>query len=90
MEPRVPAALPQHKQQATGQSVGTPNVNSLPLANTLRTVIVVQQFVTDFNGAVSEQEKTVATTKIVLNLTKKMPTGIHRRKLLKIGRNLLY
>jgi hypothetical protein len=72
MEPRIPAPLHQHKQQATGQSAGTPNVNSLPPDNTsmLRTVTVVQQFMTEFNGAVSEEEKTVAITKIVLNLMK--------------------
>jgi hypothetical protein len=36
MEPRVPVPLHQHEQHA-GQSVGTPNVNSLPLDNnTLR------------------------------------------------------
>jgi hypothetical protein len=36
----------------------------------LRIVTVVQQFMTEFNGAVSEEEKTVAITKIVLNLMK--------------------
>jgi hypothetical protein len=36
----------------------------------LRIVIVVQQFMTEFNGAVSEEEKIVAITKIVLNLMK--------------------
>jgi hypothetical protein len=34
----------------------------------LRVVTVVQQIVTEFNGAVSEEEKIVAITKIVLNL----------------------
>jgi hypothetical protein len=34
----------------------------------LRVVTVVQQIMTDFNGAVSEEEKRVAITKIVLNL----------------------
>jgi hypothetical protein len=70
MEPRVPVPLQQHEQQVTGQSVGVPKVNSLPLDNNmLRTVAAVQQFMTKFNGAVSE-EKTVAITKIILNLMK--------------------
>jgi hypothetical protein len=33
-------------------------------------VIVVQQFMTEFSGAVSEDEKTLAITKIVFNLMK--------------------
>jgi hypothetical protein len=36
----------------------------------LRIVAAVQQFMTEFNGAVSEEEKIVAITKIVSNLTK--------------------
>jgi hypothetical protein len=36
----------------------------------LRVVTAVQQFMTDFNGAVSEEDKIVAITKIVLNLMK--------------------
>jgi hypothetical protein len=35
-----------------------------------RVVTVVQQIITDFNGAVSEEDKVVAITKIVLNLMK--------------------
>jgi hypothetical protein len=66
MEPRVPAPLHQHEQQATGQSVEAPSVNSSPLDNTLRTVTVVQQFMTVFNSAVTDEEKTVAVTKIAL------------------------
>jgi hypothetical protein len=54
-----------------GQSVRAPNVNSLPLDNSmLRIVAAVQQFMSEFNGAVSEEEKIVATTKIVSNLMK--------------------
>jgi hypothetical protein len=34
----------------------------------LRVVIVVQQIMTEFNGAVSEEDKIVVITKIVLNL----------------------
>jgi hypothetical protein len=43
---------------------------------------------TEFNDAVSEEEKIVAITKIVLNLMKKMTTRIHRRNLLKIKHNV--
>jgi hypothetical protein len=70
MEPRVLAPLQQHEQQATGQSAEAPNVNSLPLDNMLRIVTLVQQFMTELNGAMSEEEKTVAITKTVLSLMK--------------------
>jgi hypothetical protein len=41
----------------------------LPLDKTLRAVIaVVQHFMTEFNGAVLDEAKIVAVTKIVLNL----------------------
>jgi hypothetical protein len=71
MKPRVPVPLHQHEQQATGQSVGAPNVNSLPLDNgMLRIVTTVQQFMTEFNGDVSKEEKIVAIKKIILNLMK--------------------
>jgi hypothetical protein len=36
----------------------------------LRIVAAVQQFMTEFNGAVSEEEKIVAITKTVPNLMK--------------------
>jgi hypothetical protein len=36
----------------------------------LRVVTVVQQIMTEISGAVSEEEKIVAITKIVLNLMK--------------------
>jgi hypothetical protein len=55
MEPRVPAALLQHEQQKTGQSVRAPNVNSLSLNKMLQVVVtVVQQIMTQSNGAVLE------------------------------------
>jgi hypothetical protein len=80
-----PAPLHHHREQrATGQSAGAPNANSLPLDNVLRTGTVVQQII------VSEGEKAVVITKIVLNLISKMTTRIHRRRLLKMGLNLLY
>jgi hypothetical protein len=36
----------------------------------LRVVTAVQQIMTEFNGALSEEDKIVAITKIVLNLMK--------------------
>jgi hypothetical protein len=69
MEPRVPAALPQHEEQTTGQSVRAPNVNSLHLDKMLKVVVAVaRQIMTEFNGVVLEVAKIVAITKIVLNL----------------------
>jgi hypothetical protein len=45
--------------------VRAPNVNSLTLDNSmLRIVTAVQQFMTEFNGAVSEQEKIVVITNL--------------------------
>jgi hypothetical protein len=70
MKPRVFVPSHQNEQQATGQSVGASNVNSLPLDNMLRILIVVQQIMTEFND-VSEEAKTLTITKIVLNLMKK-------------------
>jgi hypothetical protein len=57
-------------QQKTGQSVRAPTVGSQPLDNMLRVVTVVQQIMIEFSGAVSEEDKIVAITKIVLNLMK--------------------
>jgi hypothetical protein len=64
---RVPTSAPQQKK---GQSVQSPHVNSQPLDNILRVVIVVQRIMTEFNGAVSEEDKIMVITKIVLNLMK--------------------
>jgi hypothetical protein len=58
------------QQQKTGQSVRAQNTNSQPLGNMLRVVTVVQKVMTEINGTVSEEEKIVAITKIVLNLMK--------------------
>jgi hypothetical protein len=57
-------------QQETGQSVQAPNTYNQPLDNMLKVVTVVQQIMTEFNGAGSEEDKIVAITKIVLNLMK--------------------
>ena len=56
-------------QKETGHSVQPPHANSQLLDNMLRVVTVVQQIMTEFNGAVSE-DKIMAITKIVLNLMK--------------------
>jgi hypothetical protein len=58
------------QQLDAGQSVPAPDVNSLPLDNMFRVVTVVQQIMTEFNGAVSEEAKIMAITKIVFNLMK--------------------
>jgi hypothetical protein len=68
MQSRKPA--PGQQQQTSGQSVRAQNVNNQPLDNMLRVVTVVQQIMTKFNGAVSEEEKIVSITKILLNLMK--------------------
>jgi hypothetical protein len=44
----------------------------------------------EFNGPVSEKDKTVAITKVILNLMDKTATSVHRRDALKIGHDLLY
>jgi hypothetical protein len=57
MEPRVPVPLHQQEQHA-GQSVGAPNVNSLPLDNSmLRIVAVVEQFMSEFNVLYQRRRK---------------------------------
>jgi hypothetical protein len=58
------------RQKDAGQSVPATDVNSQPLENMLKVVTVVQQIMTEFNGVVSEEDKIVAITKIVLNLMK--------------------
>jgi hypothetical protein len=69
VEPRVPADLSQHEHQTTGQSVQSPNVNRLPVDKMLKVVVtVVQQIMTEFNGAVIEEAKIMAITKTALNI----------------------
>jgi hypothetical protein len=57
-----------NKRKQVRQSAS--NVNSLSLDNMFRVVTAVQQIMTEFNGAVSEEANIVATTKIVFNLMK--------------------
>jgi hypothetical protein len=74
---QVPVATPPTKAkhnipapalQQTGQSVQAPSVSSHPFDNMLKVVIVVQQIMTEISGVLSEEEKIVAITKIVLKL----------------------
>jgi hypothetical protein len=51
MKLSVPAPV---QEQETGQSVRAPIVNSQPLDNMLRVATVVEQIMTEFNGAMSE------------------------------------
>jgi hypothetical protein len=75
MKPRVPAGLPQHEQQTTIQSVRPPNVKSLSLEKILKVLVtVVQQVMTEYNGAVLQETKIVAITKFFLNL---MEENVH-------------
>jgi hypothetical protein len=62
----VPAALTQHEQQTRGQSIRAPHVNSLPLVKMLIVVVVtvVQQIMTECNGAVLEEAKIVGIKKL--------------------------
>jgi hypothetical protein len=57
--------------QNTGQSVKAPTVNSSSLDDMFKVATVVQQIMTELNGAVSEEDKIVAITKIVLSLMKR-------------------
>jgi hypothetical protein len=66
-KPNVPSP---EQQQETGQSVRTAIVNSQPLDIMVRLVTVVQQIMTEFNGAVSDKDNIVVIAKIVLNLMK--------------------
>jgi hypothetical protein len=65
-----PNVLSPEQQQETGQLVPAAIVNSEPLDNVVRVVTAVQQIMTEFNGAVSDKDKIVTITTIVLNLMK--------------------
>jgi hypothetical protein len=58
------------QQQETGQSLRAAIVNSQPLDSMVRAVTAVQQIMTEFNGAVSDKDKIVSITAIVLKLMK--------------------
>jgi hypothetical protein len=53
-QPRVQTSS---KWQQAGQSAPAPIVNSSPLDNMVRVVAVVQQLMTEYNGAVSKEAK---------------------------------
>jgi hypothetical protein len=68
-EPEHPCAFA--APTTTGnRSVRVPNINSLPLNNMFRVVTVLKKIMTEFNGAMLEEAKTVAITKIPLTLMK--------------------
>jgi hypothetical protein len=56
------------KWQEADQSTPGQIVNNLPLNNMVTVVTVVQQFMTEYNGAVSKEAKIQAISKIVLTL----------------------
>jgi hypothetical protein len=62
-QPRVQTSS---KWQQAGQSAPAQIVNSSPLDNMARVVTVVQQFMTEYNGAVSKEAKIHAISKILL------------------------
>jgi hypothetical protein len=64
-QPRVQTSP---KWQKAGLSAPAQIINSLPLDNMVRVVTVVQQFMTEYNGAVSKEAKIQAISKIVLTL----------------------
>jgi hypothetical protein len=74
-QPRVHTSS---KWQQAGQSAPAQIVNSSPRDNMVRVVTVVQQFMTEYNGAVSKEAKIQAISKIVLTLLEKMTSRVHR------------
>jgi hypothetical protein len=64
-QPRVQTSS---QWQEAGQSAPAQIVNSLPLDNMVRVVSVVQQFMTQYNDAVSKEAKIQTISKIVLTL----------------------
>jgi hypothetical protein len=64
------APLITSKAQVTGRSVQASSATASSLDDMLKDAAIVQQIMTELNGAVSEENKIVAITKIVLNLMK--------------------
>jgi hypothetical protein len=58
-----------NEQHETGRSVHAPTVNSLCVDNIFRVVSLVQQIMTDFSDAESEEDRTMATAKLVSYIT---------------------
>jgi hypothetical protein len=67
--------LPQQEIQKTGLSVWAPSLTNNDM---LKVVTVVQQIMTELSEAVSEKDKIMVITKIVLNLMKQMAARVHR------------
>jgi hypothetical protein len=55
---------------SSGQSVRANDVNSSSLNNMFKVAAIVQQIMTELNGAVTEEQKIVVITRIVLNVMK--------------------
>jgi hypothetical protein len=56
--------------QKTGQSVQAPSVSNSSLDDMFKVANVVQQIMTQLNGALTEEDQIVAITIIVLKLMK--------------------
>jgi hypothetical protein len=66
-----PPTQQQKSPPKPGQSVQATNINvNRSTVDMFKVVTVVQQIMTELNGAVSEEEKIMSVTKIVLNLMK--------------------
>jgi hypothetical protein len=58
------------KTQVSGHSVQSSSATTSSLDDMFKVAAIVQQIMTEFNGAVSEESKIVAITKIVIKLMK--------------------
>jgi hypothetical protein len=65
---------PQQEIQKTGLVIQAPSSSNV----TLKVATAVQQIMTELSEAVSEKDKTMVITKVVLNLKNKMATRIQR------------
>jgi hypothetical protein len=57
------------KQHETGQSVLAPTVNSISANNMYRVITLVQQIMTEFRDAESEEAKKIVIAKLVCYIT---------------------
>jgi hypothetical protein len=72
--------LRHNQQQVPSQSVQAPDANSFSLNDMFKEVATIfQQIMTQRNGAMSEGDRIMATTTIVLKLMKQMAARVHRR-----------
>jgi hypothetical protein len=63
-EPAMTAPLIPPRSQVSGQSVQASSVTTSSLDDMFKVAVIVQQIMTELNGAVSEENKIVAITKI--------------------------